>query len=93
MSLAFEWDPEKAHHNLSKHGVSLDEAGTVFGDLLSVTISDPDHSHGEERFITMGLSDQNRLLVVAHKDSGDSIRLISARRAGRSERREYEERF
>ena len=91
MSLTFEWDQDKAEQNLSKHGVSFPEATTVFGDLLSVTIPDPGHSVGEERFITIGLSHQSRLLVVAHADRGDTIRLISARVATRAERKSYEE--
>ena len=91
MSHPFEWDPEKADKNLAKHGVSFDEAMAVFGDRLSITITDPDHSVGEERFITMGLSSRNRLLVVAHTDNRDRVRLIHARRASRAERSNYEE--
>jgi uncharacterized protein len=91
VSLTFEWDQGKAEQNLSKHGVSFPEATTVFGDLLSVTIPDPAHAVGEERFITIGLSHQSRLLVVAHADRGDTIRLISARVATRAERKSYEE--
>ena len=63
----FEWHPEKAHKNLAKHGVSLDEAATVFGDPLAVTIDDPDHSQ-ERRFLTTGLSERQRLIIVAHTD-------------------------
>ena len=91
MSLTFEWDEEKAQQNLVKHGVSFPEATTVFGDLLSATIPDPDHSVGEERFITVGMSHQSRLLVVAHADRDDTIRIITARVATRAERKSYEE--
>jgi len=91
VSLTFEWDEEKAQQNLVKHGVSFPEATTVFGDLLSATIPDPDHSVGEERFITVGMSHQSRLLVVAHADRDDTIRIITARVATRAERKSYEE--
>ena len=91
MSLTFEWDPDKADENERKHGVSFPEAATVFGDPLSVTMADPDHSVGEARFLTIGISHQQRLLVVAHADRDDAIRLISARAATRTERKTYEE--
>ena len=91
MSLTFEWDPDKADENERKHGVSFPEAATVFGDSLSVTMADPDHSVGEARFLTIGISHQQRLLVVAHADRDDAIRLISARAATRTERKTYEE--
>jgi len=91
MSLRFTWDPAKAGANLRKHGVSFIEASTAFADSLSVTIPDPDHSAGEERFVLMGLSDRGRLLVVAHAERGDLIRIISARLATRRERKTYEE--
>jgi uncharacterized DUF497 family protein len=91
VSFTFEWDPQKGRENERKHGVSFPEAATVFGDPLSVTVPDPDHSIGEARFLTMGMSHQQRLLVVAHADRGDVIRLISARAATRSERTAYEE--
>jgi len=91
VSLNFEWDREKAEGNLQKHGVSFEEAATIFRDLLSATVADPDPSHGEERFLTIGLSYQNRLVVVAHADLNDRIHIISARRATRAERRAYEE--
>ena len=87
----FEWNPNKAAVNLSKHHVSFQEAATVIGDLLSTTYPDPDHSIAENRFITIGLSQQGRLLIIAHTDRGNHIRIISARRATRSERRFYEE--
>ena len=91
MSFTFEWDPEKASENEAKHGVSFPEATTVFGDPLSVTIPDPAHSIGEERFLTVGMSHQQRLLVVAHTDRDDAIRLVNARAATRRERETYEE--
>ena len=91
MSLTFEWDPDKADENERKYGVSFPEAATVFGDPLSVTMADPDHSVGEARFLTIGISHQQRLLVVAHADRDDAIRLISARAATRTERKTYEE--
>lgn len=91
MSLTFEWDPGKADENERKHGVSFPEAATVFGDPLSVTMADPDHSVGEARFLTVGMSHRQRLLVVAHADRDDAIRLISARAATRAERKTYEE--
>jgi uncharacterized DUF497 family protein len=86
----FEWDPAKAARNLAKHGVSFDEASTVFGDPLAGTIVDPRHSGEEPRFITIGLSTRQRLIVVAHAEREDRIRIISARRATRRERRSYE---
>lgn len=91
MSLTFEWDEKKAKQNLRKHGVSFEEAATVFGDPLSLTIEDPLCSGEEERFVTMGMSIQGRLLVVVHTERGDNIRIISARRATRHERKTYEE--
>jgi len=87
----FEWDPHKAEINLRKHGVSFTEAGTVFGDNLTITIPDPDHSDDEERFITIGWSNHRRLLIVSHADRGDRIRIISARELTRAERKVYEE--
>lgn len=91
MSLSFEWDAEKASANERKHAVSFDEAATAFGDPLSVTIPDPDHSEDEDRFILMGSTYLGRVLVVVHTDRGDIIRIIRARRATRSERRTYED--
>jgi uncharacterized DUF497 family protein len=87
----FEWDAEKAAENLAKHGVSFDEASTVFGDPLAGTILDPQRS-SEERFITIGCSTGQRLIVVAHTDRDDRVRIVSARRATRRERRGYESR-
>ena len=91
MPLSFEWDERKAKSNLAKHGVSFEEASTVFGDPLSLTIPDPAHSQIEDRFLVLGQSHQRKLLVVAHTERGDNIRLISARRASRRERKNYEE--
>ena len=88
--MRFEWDSEKADENLRKHRVSFDEAATSFLDPLSMTIPDPDHSVGERRFITMGASSSNRLIVVAHTERGSTIRIISARLASASERKRYE---
>jgi uncharacterized DUF497 family protein len=87
----FEWDPEKAKANLTKHGVSFAEAVTVFGDPLSMNMPDPDHSEGEHRFIVLGLSDRYRLLVVSYTDRPPRTRIISARLATRHERKQYEE--
>ena len=89
--MKFSWDPKKAAANLKKHGVSFEEASTVFHDVLSVTGSDPDHSAEERRFVTFGNSSQGRLLVVAHSDEGEYIRIISARLVTRRERKIYEE--
>lgn len=91
MGLYFEWDSDKAEQNINKHGVSFEEASTVFSDLLSLTIYDPDHSDTEDRFITMGMSIQGRFLVVMHTDRNDSIRIISARAATPRERKDYEQ--
>jgi uncharacterized protein len=87
----FEWHPAKAAKNLSKHHVSFQEASTVFGDRLALTYVDPDHSIDEERFLTIGVSGTGRVLVVAHADRRDRIRIISARVATPSERRQYEQ--
>jgi uncharacterized protein len=87
----FEWDPRKAAQNRRKHRVSFHEAATVFGDPLAVTYDDPDHSIVEERFITVGMSDAGRLLIVAHADKADNIRIISARKMTLGERKQYEE--
>lgn len=89
--MQFEWDPAKAAENLAKHGVSFEEAATAFRDTLSATGTDPDHSIGEERFIIFGVSTSGRLLVVAHTEHGDIIRIISARLATPGERNIYEE--
>jgi uncharacterized DUF497 family protein len=89
--LTFEWDSRKARTNLAKHGVSFEEAATVLGDPLSLTIPDPEHSLTERRHITLGRAFNSKLLVVVHTDRDDNIRVISARRASRRERRFYEE--
>ena len=91
MSLEFEWDETKARMNLKKHGVSFNEASTVFGDPLSLTIPDPIHSKEEENFITIGESHRRRLLVVVATERDARIRIISARAATRRERKDYEE--
>jgi uncharacterized DUF497 family protein len=88
--MRFEWDRRKAIANLRKHGLTFDEATTVFGDTLSVTILDPDHSVEEDRFITIGLSACSRMIVVVHVDDGDTVRIVSARLATPRERRRYE---
>ena len=90
MPLQFEWDDRKARTNLAKHAVSFGEATTVFADDRSLTIPDPEHSKVEERFIVLGRSHQRRLLVVVYTERGDKVRLISARRASRNEREQYE---
>lgn len=87
----FEWDPLKAAANVRKHGVMFDEAATVFLDQLAVSGSDPDHSVGESRYITFGTSSLGRLLAVSHTHRSGAIRIISARRVTRSERKIYEE--
>ena len=89
--MRFQWDSAKAAANLDKHGISFEEASTVFRDPLSATDQDPDHSLDEERFITFGVSTNGRLLVVAHVDQDDTIRIISARSATPAERKIYEE--
>jgi hypothetical protein len=91
MKPIFEWDPDKAERNLIKHGVSFEEAGTVFDDPLFITFLDKEHSVDEERYITLGLSATGTLLLIAHTDRGNAIRLISARKATKNERRFYEE--
>jgi uncharacterized DUF497 family protein len=91
MPLGFEWDERKARTNLAKHDVSFEEATTVFGDPVSLTIPDPAHSQAEDRFILLGRSHRRRLLVVVHTERGDNIRIISARPASRRERQDYEE--
>jgi len=91
MGLIFEWDKKKAEQNLKKHRVSFEEASTIFGDPLSLTIEDPIHSIEEDRFVTMGMSIRLRLLVVVHTEKGDNIRIFSARVATSRERKTYEE--
>ncbi|MBI5526902.1 MAG: BrnT family toxin [Deltaproteobacteria bacterium] len=89
--MQFEWDRKKALTNELKHGVSFDEAVAVFFDALAATFEDPDHSGGEQRFVTLGYSSKNRLLVVSHTERGEVIRLSSARRATVRERKRHEE--
>jgi len=88
--LRFEWDPQKAKRNLKKHGVPFEEAVTVFYDPLSATFEDPEHSTGEYRFVTVGASSQGRLIVVAHTEREDALRIISARPATAHEKRRHE---
>ena len=87
----FEWDPAEAKRNRRRHRVSFEEAATVFGDPWAVTYHDPDHSVSEQRFITIGMSTTGRILIVAHTDRNENIRLISARKATERERKHYEE--
>ncbi|TAJ82668.1 BrnT family toxin [bacterium] len=89
--MEFEWDPKKAAKNLRKHRVSFSEATTVCGDLLGTTVPDPDHSLAEDRYITVGMSSRRRLVIVAHTERGERIRIISARELTRAEREAYEE--
>ena len=89
--MQFEWDPGKAESNLAKHGVSFDEAKTVFADPLFLIFADPDHSVGESRFIIMGESSRGTLRIVAYAERDEVVRLISARPATRKERTTYEE--
>jgi len=89
--LLFEWDLNKAKKNIKIHGVSFDEASTAFRDTLSLTIYDPLHSDEEDRLILIGNSCKNRLLVIVHTEREDKIRIISARKAARKERKQYEE--
>ena len=89
--MEFEWDPAKSAANHRKHGVSFIEAATVFGDPLAYTFPDPDHSRGEARWITFGMSKGRLLLVIAHVERGYRIRIISAREATRHERKIYEQ--
>jgi uncharacterized DUF497 family protein len=91
LSLTFEWDEKKADENLKKHGVSFDEAKTVFNDPFSVTIYDPDHSSDEQRYVDIGLSLKGRLIVVSYCERGETIRLINSREATKKEQRNYEE--
>ncbi len=86
----FEWDDEKAKSNLKKHGVSFEEGATIFNDPKLATISDPDHSEGEERFVSIGVSVVRRLLTVIHAYRTERVRLISARKATKAEKKNYE---
>ena len=87
----FEWDGTKAKVNIARHGVSFEEASTVFGDPMALLLPDPDHSLGEERFVVLGMSSRQRVLVVSHAERPPRTRLISARPATRHERRQYED--
>lgn len=89
--LRFDWDPDKAASNERKHGIPFPEAATAFGDPLSITIPDPERSVGEARFVLVGLTYRGRLVVVAHAETEDSIRIISARPATTAELRSYEQ--
>lgn len=91
MSLVFQWDPEKAEGNRKKHGVTFEDAMTVFVDPLSLTIRDPDHSIGEPRFAIIGRTVRGHTLVVIHAEREQNVRIISAREASRHERQTYEE--
>jgi uncharacterized DUF497 family protein len=91
MALEFEWDPRKAVTNLAKHDVSFEEAASVFGDPLGLIVADPRHSSVEERLVLLGVSEDRRLLAVMYVELSDAIRIISARKATRRERKNYEE--
>jgi hypothetical protein len=90
VAYSFEWDPKKAASNLKDHGVSFDEAITVFGDMLAMNMPDPDHSEGEQRFLVLGMSSASKLVVVSYVERPPRTRIISARSATRPERRKYE---
>ena len=89
--MEFEWDPKKATKNARKHGVAFQEAATVFGDPLAITFEDPDHTTNEKRYLTFGLSQQKRLLIVSHTERRGRTRIMSTRPMDRKERRIYEE--
>lgn len=88
---SFEWDPNKAELNLEKHGVAFEEATSVFADLMFITVVDDEHSIDEERYITIGMSAQGRLLMIAHTDRDGRIRIISVRKATKAEEQFYVE--
>ena len=88
--MEFEWDRAKAENNLKKHKIAFDEAVTVFYDVLAATFDDPDHSVEERRLVTIGYSSHDQLLVVVHTEHGSMIRIISARPATASERKNHE---
>ena len=90
MAYSFEWDQKKAASNQKDHGVSFDEATTVFGDILALNMPDPDHSEGERRFLVLGMSERSRLVVVSYAERPPRTRIISARLATSHERRKYE---
>ena len=89
--MIYEWDPKKARTNLRDHGVAFEEAATLFLDPLATTYSDPDHSHDEDREVTIGYSTKQRLLFVSHCQRRERIRIISAREVTRRERKQHEE--
>ena len=89
--MIFEWDKNKAAKNLSKHQVSFDEAKTVFEDPLYIDFYDPDHSESEERYLIVGRSEQNKVLIVSYTERENVIRIISARKVTKAERKFYEE--
>ena len=89
--MKFEWDRNKATSNLRKHNVSFEEAATALRDPMAATGADPDHSSLEQRYVTFGVSERGRLLVVAHTEKNETIRIISARMANKGERKLYEE--
>jgi uncharacterized protein len=93
VGLKFEWDPNKAARNKQKHKVSFEEATTVFADPLSATVFDPDHSDDEDRYIIVGFSERQRLLIVSYAEPDNRIRIISARELTSLEKKEYEEEF
>ena len=88
--IEFEWDPEKAAENVEKHGIYFEDAATAFSDPLSLTIFDPEHSQAEDRYLLLGLTSAERLVVVSHTARSDRIRIISARFVDRRERKDYE---
>ncbi|NCO60250.1 BrnT family toxin [bacterium] len=89
--MKIEWDPKKAKSNFEKHGVSFEEAATALSDPMAATGADPDHSLSEERYVTFGVSEKGRLVVVSHTEKDQTIRIISARKASKGERKLYEE--
>ena len=89
--MKIEWDPKKAKSNLKKHGVSFEEAATALSDPMAATGTDPDHSLTEDRYVTFGVSEKGRLVVISHTEKDETIRIISARRASKGEREFYEE--
>lgn len=93
MGYIFEWDPAKAKANLRSHGISFEEASTVFGDTRSITVHDPLHSDAEDRFVDIGMSAKLRILVVVYTERGGHVRIISARTATPKERKIYEEKY
>ena len=89
--MKIEWDPKKARLNFQKHKISFEEAATAMSDPMAATVIDPDHSITENRYITFGVSDRGRLLVIAHTEEKETIRIINARLASKGERKLYEE--